>query len=46
MNAPMLFEELAPNYASACFPDPRPFQDTAHVEAHRQVVFEAIRGAR
>jgi len=31
MNA-RLFEELAPNYASACFPEPRPFQNTAHEE--------------
>lgn len=30
MNAPVLFEEFAPTYASACFPDPRPFQLTAH----------------
>lgn len=37
MNAPTLFEELAPNYASACFPEPRPFQVTAH-ESLRQGV--------
>ena len=30
-----LFEDLRPNYSSACFPAPRPFQLTAH-EALRQ----------
>ena len=40
----VLFPDLvdAPNYASACFPDPRPFQDSAH-ESLRQGIRDGHR---
>jgi len=47
-----LFEVDSPNYASACFPEPRPFQETAHEslrqglrEGHRCQVVMAPTGA-